>query len=59
MTMIKLVAPTGVVIQAPADGWTVCECDAATDDSDLCDRCREAFADIDNNQDFGEWPEQT
>lgn len=40
---MKLVAPDGVVIEAPADGWRVCECDVRSDGSDWCDDCKERF----------------
>lgn len=43
MTIIKLVGPSGVVIEAPIDGWRVCECDPSSDGSDWCEGCREAF----------------
>ncbi|KES21077.1 hypothetical protein FG99_26925 [Pseudomonas sp. AAC] len=40
---VQLVAPDGVVIEAPADGWYVCECDPRSDGSDWCDDCRARF----------------
>lgn len=41
--LIVLIAPYGVTIESPSDGWRVCECDATSDGSDWCDDCRERF----------------
>ncbi|ARU88505.1 hypothetical protein B9K09_11305 [Pseudomonas sp. M30-35] len=41
--MTELIAPDGVVIEAPADGWRSCECDSQSDGSDWCDDCKERF----------------
>lgn len=43
MATVVLTAPDGVVIEAPADGWRVCECDAHSDLLDWCDDCKERF----------------